>query len=125
MHHPRAGFSLTELIVVIVMLGVLAAVAAPHLARAQSRMRRRDARATLETIHTAEGDYYARRHQYTISPQDLELSDMNVSGVTYAIAGGGDGFTATATYRGCAMSTNQTRTTAGGLTDETAWTDPC
>lgn len=121
----QQGFSLTELTVVVVILGVLAAVAVPNLAKTQSRVRRRDARATLETIYTAEGDYYARRQRYTTSPQDLELSDMNVNDITYTIAGGGGGFTATATYRACTMRTDQTRTTQGGLTNESAWTDPC
>lgn len=59
-----AGFTLLELIVVIVIVGVLASVAVPSFARASERARVRDAQAVLAAIFSAERVYYLDENRY-------------------------------------------------------------
>ncbi len=58
------GFTLVELMIVVAILGVLAAIAVPAYIGYVSSSKRAEAKANLETIRLLEEQYYADHKQY-------------------------------------------------------------
>lgn len=77
-HTSRHAFTLTELAIVIVILGVVAAIAVPRLASAVGNSREAAATATLHTYLTAieQFDAMIGRYPATITPALLERDDL-------------------------------------------------
>lgn len=66
------GFTLMELLIVVLIIGVLAAIGAPHYADAVEKAKGADARLGLAQIYRAELEYSANRAGvYTNSVSDL------------------------------------------------------
>ena len=59
------GFSLIELMVVVAIIGVLAAIAIPNFLAMQLRTKRAELPTNLDAIRTAEGAYYQEWDTYT------------------------------------------------------------
>jgi type IV pilus assembly protein PilA len=58
------GFTLTELVIAVAIIGMLAAMAIPNFMRYQARARRGEAYANLASIARAERSYYAEKGIY-------------------------------------------------------------
>ena len=114
---PRRGFTLTELMVVMVMIGIMVAMSVPSYQRAIEQSRADIAAANLRAIWAAERLYWLENGKYTPAPDpptpdtalqslhDLGLIDGDIvagmGGYTYAITNGSaNSFTATATRSG-------------------------
>ena len=107
----QSGFSLIELMIVIVILGVLMAIAIPNYNGYLERTRRTDARGALLEIASAQERIYFERNQYTSAIADVwnyqeaGASVSNEGHYTLTVElGGADNddpnrFTATATAR--------------------------
>lgn len=65
MRLKRKGFTLIELMIVIIIIGVLAAIAAPMMSSNVVRARRSEAVSIMGAIRTAERLYYVDRNTYT------------------------------------------------------------
>lgn len=61
--HQR-GFSLTELMIVVAIIGVLASIAIPNFMKYQARAKQSEAKSNLVAIHTGEIAYFAENNSY-------------------------------------------------------------
>jgi len=99
--HKLTGFTLTELIVVVVVIGVLASIAFPRYVFVAEKSRTSEARNILGQIREAEMGYFLEYDTYTTNIALLSLglpTSCNTSFYfSYGVSGGGASFTATAT----------------------------
>jgi type IV pilus assembly protein PilE len=101
---PR-GNTLFELLVVLVVVGILAALALPAYRHHMLRVNRAEAMTALLQLQSAEEAYYLRHHTYTASveaapPVGLGISATSTSNkyaLSVALAADGQSYIATAT----------------------------
>lgn len=60
----QAGFSLVELMVVVGIIGILAAIAVPKLQQFTAKAKQSEARSTLRSMDTLQQAYYAENGTY-------------------------------------------------------------
>ncbi len=74
-HHMRRtnhGFTLVELMIVVAIIGILAALAIPNFIKFQARAKQSEAKTTLRGLSTAQTNYFAESDRYANN-----LSDVN------------------------------------------------
>lgn len=84
------GFSLIELMVVVAIIGILAALGIPQYSKFQAKTRQSEAKASLGSVFTAEVSFYSEWNVYSV---DLRNIGFGVSGAGLRYA---TGFTSTA-----------------------------
>jgi type IV pilus assembly protein PilA len=60
----KKGFTLIELMIVVAIIGLLAALAIPNFIKFQARSRQSEAKTNLKSIFTAEKSYYGDKQYY-------------------------------------------------------------
>ncbi|MBF0446685.1 MAG: prepilin-type N-terminal cleavage/methylation domain-containing protein [Magnetococcales bacterium] len=90
----RGGFSLVELLIVMVIMGILAAVGLPLYQDQVTKSRRVDGKTALMNILSIEERYFIRNNEYTDNlGTDLNLNvDTNQDGTTSAAEEAADRF---------------------------------
>jgi prepilin-type N-terminal cleavage/methylation domain-containing protein len=73
----RKGFSLVELAVVVIIIGVLAAFGVPKMLQAVERSKASEAFGYLSAVRSAQERYQAREGTYTTNLADLDISQTN------------------------------------------------
>lgn len=80
------GFSLIELLIVVVIIGIIAAIAIPNLLASRRSANEASAISSLRTISTAEANFMATRGRY--ADQMFELGSANLLDSSLSTAGG-------------------------------------
>ena len=105
MRKKMAGVTLLELMIVVVIIGLLAAIAYPNYRQYAARAKRNEAKAALLQIATLQERFYLQNNSYTTDMTELgfKLASNNTSDTgSYNINVGSanaNNFAATATYR--------------------------
>ena len=61
----QKGFTLIELMIVVAIIGILAALAIPNFIRFQARSKQSEVKANLKSVFTAEKSYYQEHDTYS------------------------------------------------------------
>ncbi len=100
----QKGFTLIELMIVIAIIGILAAIAIPQFASYRKRGYNSSAQADLKNLATAEEAYFTDQYKYTNAAGDLTGSTYGFktsAGINLNItAANTTDFTATAYHEG-------------------------
>ncbi len=127
----KKGFSLAELMIVVVIMGILGALAIPQFTKSAEKGRANQAVTYLRLIHTAEKVYFANNGAYwpseagqcaaaTCTQAEIQSAvnglGVDLSGSNYAFSltgGGAGGFTAQADGDGNSITINTAGTISG------------
>lgn len=101
----QGGYTLLEVMIVVMLLGILAAIAVPSYGEYVKRGKRAEGQAALHEAAAREERYYAQNNVYITSAADIGKLGMKTSGsdvvsetaqYTLEVAGNGGGYTLTA-----------------------------
>ena len=91
------GFTLVELMIIVVIIGVLAALALPRFINSTVKTKQLEAQGILKQIYSMERAYFQEFNFYTEDIDALEVEILESTRYDYSISVDGLGFTATAT----------------------------
>ena len=95
------GFTLIELMIVVAIIGILAAIAIPNFLRYQAKAKQSEAKANLGAIYITEITFFSENDTYTATIVSLDWTAVGTAQrYTYSLAAATPttGFTATATF---------------------------
>ena len=85
----RKGFTLIELMIVVAIIGILAAIAIPQFASYRQRAQDSAAKSALKNLATAQEDYYVKNDFYAtgyaqtgFSPEDSIVISVTAADIT-------------------------------------------
>ena len=100
----KKGFTLIELMIVVVIIGILAAIAIPKFTSVQDQARQSSCRTNMRCLATAESMYYGLYDTFTANVNDLLVVQDNADVLicpldhvvyNFAMPGGPDSYTVT------------------------------
>ena len=71
----KKGFTLIEVLLVVLVVGVLASLAMPQYTKVVEKAKMSEAKTVLSAIRTAEGVYFMEFDEYTSDMDNLDLDD--------------------------------------------------
>lgn len=97
----RKGFTLIEVLMVVLIIGILASLALPQYTKVVERAKISEARSSLAAMRTAQNIYYLENDSYATALSDLSLETTLFQSTLFTyVMSGGDTFSATATRKG-------------------------
>jgi type IV pilus assembly protein PilA len=81
--HDSKGFTLIELMIVVAIIGILAAIAIPNFLKYQAKSKQSEAKTNLKGIFTAEMSYFGEQNKFVAVFNDIGfgLAGMDSSGL--------------------------------------------
>ena len=70
----KRGFTLIELMIVVAIIGILAAIAIPNFIRFQARSKQSEAKSNLKSMFTAERSFYQEKDRYSSYINEIGFS---------------------------------------------------
>jgi type IV pilus assembly protein PilA len=127
----QAGFSLVELMVVVGIIGILAAIAVPKLQRFTAKAKQSEAKSTLRSMDSMQQAYYAENSTYGTDTQ-IGFAAPGGAKYGYVISGQSDSaYTGTATWSSGRLCPNDANTDTwtinqtGALSNSSNGADGC
>lgn len=116
------GFTLIELMIVVAIIGVLAAIAIPNFLNYQCKAKQSEAKSNLGSIRTSEEAYLAEFDTYTTDKTKLGFDTKGTARYSYSIAiTAGTSFTAQASAANLkGTSTDAWTLTSAGVLSNTS-----
>ena len=96
----KKAFTLIEVLIVVLVLGILATLAIPQISMAIQRSRLAEAWVNLTAIKRGEDIYYMEHSTYTTSMSDLDIELEDTDNFNYEILPDETGYKAVATGYG-------------------------
>ncbi|MBI5420485.1 MAG: prepilin-type N-terminal cleavage/methylation domain-containing protein [Deltaproteobacteria bacterium] len=85
MLRSKKGFTLIELMIVVAIIGILAAIAIPNFLRFQAKSKQSEAKTNLKAIYTAETSYFGENNSYNTF-QIINWSPVGTSRYRYTLS---------------------------------------
>jgi len=90
LHTRKGGFTLIELMIVVAIIGILAAIAIPNFLRFQLKAKSAEGKTNLAAIRTAEESYFAEYGNYlSADPSPPALDNNQKTNFSHAVADNG------------------------------------
>src|SRR5499433_2470662 len=83
----KRGFTLIELMIVVAIIGILAAIAIPNFIRFQARSKQSEAKSNLKSLFTAERSFYQEKDKYSIYINEIGFSPERGNRYSYSLGG--------------------------------------
>ena len=123
------GFTMIELMIVVSIIGILAAIAIPNFIKFQARSKQSEVRANLKALFTAEKAFYQEKDRYSSLIGELPFAPERNNRYAYFLAGtspllddrSGTVATTSVTANGISVDTFK----YGSASAVTAWANPC
>jgi len=106
----QKGFTLIELMIVVAIIGLLAALAIPNFIRFQARSKQSEVKANLKSLFTAERSYYQEKDAYSECIKKIGFNPERGNRYHYSVNSAGDTE---------ACNSVEARATAAGVTAST------
>lgn len=91
------GFTLTELMIVIVIIGILASIGVPRYMAVTTRAKAVEFKPLLQQIYSLEESYYTENDSYSSDLSLIGFGDPKAKYFTFSVTADSGSFTATAT----------------------------
>lgn len=83
----KHGFTLIELMIVVAIIGILAAIAIPNFIRFQARSKQSEAKSNIKSLFTAERSFYQEKDRYSIYINEIGFSPERGNRYSYSLGG--------------------------------------